>query len=206
MYEPLWWAGMITSECFRPFLIFAALCAWILIFLIIYSVETSLAISVDSVTEFIDYVLLALYLWNSEIIRMIILFHHNCVLVPSIVLLSVDFHCLQIAMKPANVFNIFATVIVGEVANFAAYAFAPAILVTPLGALSIIIRHDIPQPNLIFLFEFMLWCQLLILMLSLQCCSCTYYFTGKVTYIWNSWLCSLCCGVNNYCLACTSRT
>lgn len=33
------------------------------------------------------------------------------------------------------------TVIVGEIANFAAYAFAPAILVTPLGALSIIIRH-----------------------------------------------------------------
>ncbi|KAJ8441594.1 hypothetical protein Cgig2_023747 [Carnegiea gigantea] len=30
-------------------------------------------------------------------------------------------------------------VVVGEVANFAAYAFAPAILVTPLGALSIII-------------------------------------------------------------------
>ena len=33
--------------------------------------------------------------------------------------------------------------IVGEVANFAAYAFAPAILVTPLGALSIIIRYDL---------------------------------------------------------------
>ncbi|KAF9590074.1 hypothetical protein IFM89_030386 [Coptis chinensis] len=32
-------------------------------------------------------------------------------------------------------------VVVGEIANFAAYAFAPAILVTPLGALSIIIRH-----------------------------------------------------------------
>ena len=32
--------------------------------------------------------------------------------------------------------------IVGEIANFAAYAFAPAILVTPLGALSIIIRHE----------------------------------------------------------------
>nr|XP_025884051.1 probable magnesium transporter NIPA4 isoform X3 [Solanum lycopersicum] len=30
-------------------------------------------------------------------------------------------------------------VIVGEIANFAAYAFAPAVLVTPLGALSIII-------------------------------------------------------------------
>lgn len=34
------------------------------------------------------------------------------------------------------------TVIVGEIANFAAYAFAPAILVTPLGALSIIIRYN----------------------------------------------------------------
>lgn len=34
----------------------------------------------------------------------------------------------------------FATVIVGEIANFAAYAFAPAVLVTPLGALSIIVR------------------------------------------------------------------
>ena len=31
--------------------------------------------------------------------------------------------------------------VVGEVANFAAYAFAPAILVTPLGALSIIVRY-----------------------------------------------------------------
>ncbi|KAK8571655.1 hypothetical protein V6N12_027733 [Hibiscus sabdariffa] len=30
------------------------------------------------------------------------------------------------------------TMIIGEVANFAAYAYAPAILVTPLGALSII--------------------------------------------------------------------
>lgn len=29
-------------------------------------------------------------------------------------------------------------VIVGEIANFVAYAFAPAVLVTPLGALSII--------------------------------------------------------------------
>ncbi len=33
------------------------------------------------------------------------------------------------------------TMIVGEIANFAAYAFAPAILVTPLGALSIIVRY-----------------------------------------------------------------
>lgn len=34
-------------------------------------------------------------------------------------------------------------VIVGEIANFVAYAFAPAVLVTPLGALSIIVRYFI---------------------------------------------------------------
>ena len=32
------------------------------------------------------------------------------------------------------------TMVVGELANFAAYAFAPAIVVTPLGALSILVR------------------------------------------------------------------
>jgi magnesium transporter len=32
-----------------------------------------------------------------------------------------------------------STLVIGEVANFAAYAFAPAILVTPLGALSVLI-------------------------------------------------------------------
>ncbi|WRX35259.1 Magnesium transporter NIPA - like 10 [Theobroma cacao] len=36
-------------------------------------------------------------------------------------------------------------VIVGEVANFVAYAFAPAILVTPLGALSIIVSAVLAQ-------------------------------------------------------------
>jgi len=30
-------------------------------------------------------------------------------------------------------------VVLGEIANFAAYTFAPAILVTPLGALSVLI-------------------------------------------------------------------
>ncbi|KAG2371800.1 magnesium transporter [Vigna angularis] len=34
------------------------------------------------------------------------------------------------------------TMIAGEVANFVAYAFAPAVLVTPLGALSIIVRYS----------------------------------------------------------------
>jgi len=32
-------------------------------------------------------------------------------------------------------------VVLGEIANFAAYAFAPAILVTPLGALSVLIGY-----------------------------------------------------------------
>ena len=31
--------------------------------------------------------------------------------------------------------------VVGEISNFAAYAFAPAILVTPLGALSVLIGY-----------------------------------------------------------------
>lgn len=38
-----------------------------------------------------------------------------------------------------------ALVIVGEVANFSAYAFAPAILVTPLGALSVIVSAVLAQ-------------------------------------------------------------
>lgn len=45
------------------------------------------------------------------------------------------------------------TVLVGEVANFTAYAFAPAVLVTPLGALSIIVRfgpcHPLPAVRLV---------------------------------------------------------
>ncbi|PHT34576.1 putative magnesium transporter NIPA7 [Capsicum baccatum] len=37
------------------------------------------------------------------------------------------------------------TMIVGEIANFVAYAFAPAVLVTPLGALSIIVSAVLAQ-------------------------------------------------------------
>jgi hypothetical protein len=40
--------------------------------------------------------------------------------------------------------------VVGELANFAAYAFAPAILVTPLGALSIIIRYEAAAVKVLF--------------------------------------------------------
>ncbi|KAJ8441597.1 hypothetical protein Cgig2_023750 [Carnegiea gigantea] len=47
-------------------------------------------------------------------------------------------------------FSGIAEVAIGEIANFAAYAFAPAILVTPLGALSIIIRLFHPAGFLFF--------------------------------------------------------
>lgn len=40
-------------------------------------------------------------------------------------------------INPAACFPVGA----GEAANFAAYAFAPATLVTPLGALSVLIRY-----------------------------------------------------------------
>jgi hypothetical protein len=36
-------------------------------------------------------------------------------------------------------------VAVGEAANFAAYAYAPAVIVTPLGALSIVVRRAAAQ-------------------------------------------------------------
>lgn len=38
--------------------------------------------------------------------------------------------------------------ILGEIANFAAYAFAPAILVTPLGALSVLVGCVALKPNI----------------------------------------------------------
>lgn len=40
-------------------------------------------------------------------------------------------------------------VALGEVANFAAYAFAPAILVTPLGALSVLIGYGTPWRSML---------------------------------------------------------
>lgn len=42
-------------------------------------------------------------------------------------------------MSSARRAELTGAVVLGEIANFAAYAFAPAILVTPLGALSVLI-------------------------------------------------------------------
>lgn len=100
------------------------------------------------------------------------------------------------------------SVLLGEIANFAAYAFAPAILVTPLGAVSIIIRYEsallygflYTLKSVIFLsFSYTLFSES-------QCCLSSYYITGKTTHLWNSWLCLMCCGFHNYCLTCPSRT
>lgn len=47
--------------------------------------------------------------------------------------------CMYELAYAGKLSNMMEIVIVGEIANFAAYAFAPAILVTPLGALSVLI-------------------------------------------------------------------
>ena len=54
-------------------------------------------------------------------------------------LVAVRFHTNCVAMLMCSNGHFFA-VTLGEFANFAAYAFAPATLVTPLGALSVLVR------------------------------------------------------------------
>ncbi|GFP89010.1 probable magnesium transporter nipa6 [Phtheirospermum japonicum] len=49
------------------------------------------------------------------------------------------------------------TMIVGEVANFVAYIYAPAVLVTPLGALSIIVSYIIRSARAHVAFGASLW-------------------------------------------------
>ncbi|KAG2396363.1 magnesium transporter [Vigna angularis] len=64
-----------------------------------------------------------------------------CLALSSSFFIGASFIVKKKGLKKAGASGLRA-VIVGEIANFAAYAFAPAILVTPLGALSIIIRHE----------------------------------------------------------------
>ena len=49
---------------------------------------------------------------------------------------------LNFEMKLFWILNYLLAVITGEIANFVAYIYAPAVLVTPLGALSIIVRYS----------------------------------------------------------------
>lgn len=67
------------------------------------------------------------------------------------------------------------SMIIGEGANFAAYAYAPAVLVTPLGALSMIVSVS------------------------------PFYFEREAAYLWGSWLSPLRGWLRFYCLTCPSR-
>ncbi len=89
LYEPLWWAGMITSK---------------LLLLLLPGCEE--LVSVQLCCE--------------------------------VILVFCSVNCWWVGE-----WNWMMAVLVGEVANFTAYAFAPAVLVTPLGALSIIVRYGI---------------------------------------------------------------
>lgn len=91
--------------------------------------------------------------------------------------------------------------IVGEIANFVAYIFAPAVLVTPLGALSIIVRYVI-QPveftadwiNVVISFAYIILG---------QCRIGPLYFEGKATEDGSIRLLTLHCGVHYHSIACT---
>jgi magnesium-transporting ATPase (P-type) len=51
------------------------------------------------------------------------------------------FHSLTCFFSIPSISSHTILVVLGELANFAAYSYAPAILVTPLGALSVLIRY-----------------------------------------------------------------
>ena len=96
----------------------------------------------------------------------------------------------------------------GEIANFTAYAFAPAVLVTPLGALSIIVRFasDPSQSKLVgFLVP---WIHLTAMFwkLGLQCDSGTCGSQGAIAFAGDSRLRALYSWVHDNCATCTSRT
>lgn len=89
---------------------------------------------------------------------------------------------------------------VGELANFAAYAFAPAALVTPLGALSILVSAVLAikclneslniisavryhkNPNQLFnTFNFLVWVSVMLIGLHCDCNSCPKRGTSRIT-------------------------
>lgn len=70
------------------------------------------------------------------------LYVQNCCMVKFFQISVFLFVGLERALRLCNkvVIHVCISVGTGEAANFAAYAFAPATLVTPLGALSVLIR------------------------------------------------------------------
>lgn len=95
--------------------------------------------------------------------------------------------------------------IVGEVANFVAYIYAPAVLVTPLGALSIIVRYFLKLFNNCFSrladIFFTDACHE-----SKKCCSCTLYFEGTAPTNGSSGMRFLYSGVRRDCSSRPWRT
>jgi len=143
------------------------------------------------------------------------LFHISCTFSNSVVWISfffngicffsfdVSYSCLFNIMKRVGSLSavhivcilrwiiVIVAVIVGEIANFAAYAFAPAILVTPLGALSIIIRQENIHLCLSYIglfynanFHFCL----AVLFLHMLCYRKSYTFLGFSVVFFVSWV------------------
>ncbi|KAM7251566.1 hypothetical protein ACFE04_023449 [Oxalis oulophora] len=110
LYEPLWWVGMITSDT-----------------------ALQSACGVVQVRRFLGSFYLQNYWKHKAKTKRQLLNCGKKHASGSHLSQSAMFHCRS--LEGCKLCGL----IVGEIANFAAYAFAPAILVTPLGALSIII-------------------------------------------------------------------
>ena len=89
-----------------------------------------------------------------------------------------------------NIFHL--SVVIGEIANFAAYAFAPAILVTPLGALSIIIRQEDNLSLLLLLTQFDIHCVFTILWHVFRSAALAHVILGERLNIFGILGCVLC--------------
>lgn len=87
------------------------------------------------------------------------------------------------------------TVAIGEIANFAAYAFAPAILVTPLGALSVLIGY---------VTDYAFLCFRMSLLTRRQCCSRLLFLKGETWHPRKTWMCDVPPWFCRDCASCTS--
>ncbi|KAG6517067.1 hypothetical protein ZIOFF_020446 [Zingiber officinale] len=131
LYEPLWWLGMVTSE----FLNFVVSCIPILSDIIILCTECYMLRQTKNQYGYQEfYVFLK---GNARFSQYLSSTQNFVTLLFSVKISSSWAHLFLFLTNSFICF--FLLVIVGEVANFAAYAFAPAILVTPLGALSVIV-------------------------------------------------------------------
>lgn len=109
----------------------------------------------------------------------------------------------------ANFYVSLLKVIVGELCNFVAYSFAPAILVTPLGALSVVIRYGSCYNNnreegrIIEGFNNSLLTPINPTPLIAQCSTVILFPQGTSQFSRQSWLCTMHFGRSGYCVTCT---